>query len=185
MYVMIALAVIGLLVLSGNRIVSCISGQSRRQGGQDTKLADTERKEDMKAQAEALPKGDFRFEKALSGKECAFICEVKKASPSKGIIDPVFDFEAIAQSYEDAGADFNAAKMVLSPMVGVFYASPSPSDPPFVTVGSKVKKGDVLCIIEAMKVLNEVTAEADGEVLEICVADGDLVEFGSCLMRIG
>ena len=54
--------------------------------------------EDMKAQAEALPKGDFRFEKALSGKECAFICEVKKASPSKGIIDPVFDFEAIAQS---------------------------------------------------------------------------------------
>lgn len=51
MYVMIALAVIGLLVLSGNRIVSCISGQSRRQGGQDTKLADTERKEDMKAQA--------------------------------------------------------------------------------------------------------------------------------------
>ena len=61
--------------------------------------------EDMKAQAEALPKGDFRFEKALSGKECAFICEVKKASPSKGVIDPVFDFEAIAQSYEDAGAD--------------------------------------------------------------------------------
>ena len=61
--------------------------------------------EDMKAQAEALPKGDFRFEKALSGKECAFICEVKKASPSKGIIDPVFDFEKIAQSYEQAGAD--------------------------------------------------------------------------------
>ena len=48
-----------------------------------------------------------------------------------------------------------------------------------------MKKGDVVCIIEAMKVLNEVTAEADGEVLEICVADGDLVEFGSCLMRIG
>ena len=60
---------------------------------------------DMKAQAEALPQGDFRFEKALSGKECAFICEVKKASPSKGIIDPVFDFEKIAQSYEQAGAD--------------------------------------------------------------------------------
>ncbi len=60
---------------------------------------------DMKARAEALPKGDFRFEKALSGKECAFICEVKKASPSKGVIDPVFDFEAIAQSYEQAGAD--------------------------------------------------------------------------------
>ena len=60
---------------------------------------------DIKAQAKAMPKGDFRFEKALAGKDCAFICEVKKASPSKGVIDPVFDFEAIARSYEDAGAD--------------------------------------------------------------------------------
>lgn len=74
---------------------------------------------------------------------------------------------------------------VTAPMVGVFYAAPAPGDEPFARVGSKVKAGETLCIIEAMKVLNEVTAEADGEVLEICVADGDLVEFGSCLMRIG
>lgn len=74
---------------------------------------------------------------------------------------------------------------VTAPMMGVFYAAPAPGDEPFVRVGSKVKAGETLCIIEAMKVLNEVTAEADGEVLEICVADGDLVEFGSCLMRIG
>ncbi len=74
---------------------------------------------------------------------------------------------------------------VTAPMVGVFYAAPAPGDEPFVRVGSKVKAGETLCIIEAMKVLNEVTAESDGEVLEICVADGDLVEFGSCLMRIG
>lgn len=74
---------------------------------------------------------------------------------------------------------------VTAPMVGVFYAAPAPGDEPFVHVGSKVKAGETLCIIEAMKVLNEVTAEADGEVLEICAADGDLVEFGSCLMRIG
>lgn len=74
---------------------------------------------------------------------------------------------------------------VTAPMVGVFYAAPAPGDEPFVRVGSKVKAGETLCIIEAMKVLNEVTAEADGEVLEICVADGDLVEFGSRLMRIG
>ena len=80
---------------------------------------------------------------------------------------------------EPAGAE------VAAPMVGVFYAAPAPGDEPFVRVGSKVKAGETLCIIEAMKVLNEVTAESDGEVLEICVADGDLVEFGSCLMRIG
>ena len=73
---------------------------------------------------------------------------------------------------------------VTAPMVGVFYAAPRRRRT-VVHVGSKVKAGETLCIIEAMKVLNEVTAEADGEVLEICVADGDLVEFGSCLMRIG
>lgn len=87
--------------------------------------------------------------------------------------------QAPAAAPESQGAE------VTAPMVGVFYAAPAPGDEPFVRVGSKVKAGETLCIIEAMKVLNEVTAEADGEVLEICVADGDLVEFGSCLMRIG
>ena len=85
---------------------------------------------------------------------------------------------------EDAGADFNAAKMVLSPMVGVFYASPSPSDPTFVTVGSKVKKGDVLCIIEAMKLMNEITAEEDGEIIDICAANGSVVEYGQILFKL-
>lgn len=85
---------------------------------------------------------------------------------------------------EDTGADFNAAKMVLSPMVGVFYASPSPSDPPFVTVGSKVKKGDVLCIIEAMKLMNEITAEEDGEIIDICAANGSVVEYGQILFKL-
>lgn len=84
-----------------------------------------------------------------------------------------------------AAAPESKGTEVTAPMVGVFYAAPAPGDEPFVHVGSKVKTGETLCIIEAMKVLNEVTAEADGEVLEICVADGDLVEFGSCLMRIG
>ncbi len=84
-----------------------------------------------------------------------------------------------------AAAPKSQGTEVAAPMVGVFYAAPAPGDEPFVRVGSKVKAGETLCIIEAMKVLNEVTAEADGEVLEICVADGDLVEFGSCLMRIG
>lgn len=59
----------------------------------------------LRARAESLPRGDFRFEKALAGKEMAFICEVKKASPSKGIIDPTFDYLSIALQYEEAGAD--------------------------------------------------------------------------------
>ena len=73
---------------------------------------------------------------------------------------------------------------VTSPMVGVFYAAASPGAEPFVRVGSKVKKGDTLCVIEAMKAMNEVTAEADGEVVDICVSDGELVEYDCVLMKI-
>ena len=73
---------------------------------------------------------------------------------------------------------------VEAPMVGVFYAAPSPGADPFVSVGSTVHVVDTLCIIEAMKLMNEVVAEADGTIAEICVQDGDLVEFGSCIMKI-
>lgn len=73
---------------------------------------------------------------------------------------------------------------VEAPMVGVFYAAPSPGADPFVSVGSTVHVSDTLCIIEAMKLMNEVVAEADGTIAEICVQDGDLVEFGSCIMKI-
>lgn len=73
----------------------------------------------------------------------------------------------------------------VSPLVGVYYGSPSPSSPSFVKVGDKVKKGDVLCIIEAMKVMNEITAEMDGEVLEIAAINESLVEFGQKLILIG
>lgn len=101
------------------------------------------------------------------------------AAPAVAPAAPEPAAQAPAAAPEPKGAE------VTAPMVGVFYTAPAPGDEPFVHVGSKVKAGETLCIIEAMKVLNEVTAEADGEVLEICVADGDLVEFGSCLMRIG
>lgn len=101
------------------------------------------------------------------------------ATPATAPATPEPAAQAPAAAPEPQGVE------VTAPMVGVFYAAPAPGDEPFVRVGSKVKAGETLCIIEAMKVLNEVTAEADGEVLEICVADGDLVEFGSCLMRIG
>ena len=101
------------------------------------------------------------------------------AAPATAPVAPEPAAQAPAAAPEPQGVE------VTAPMVGVFYAAPAPGDEPFVRVGSKVKAGETLCIIEAMKVLNEVAAESDGEVLEICVADGDLVEFGSCLMRIG
>ena len=71
-----------------------------------------------------------------------------------------------------------------SPMVGVFYAAPSPDSEPYVTVGSSVKQGDVLCLIEAMKLMNEVTAERSGVITEVCVDNGQVVEYGQPLFRI-
>lgn len=80
--------------------------------------------------------------------------------------------------------DYNKYRDVKSPMVGIFYAAPSPDAEPFVKVGSRVKKGDTLCIIEAMKLMNDVVAEEDGEIVEICAENGALVEFGQILFKI-
>jgi acetyl-CoA carboxylase biotin carboxyl carrier protein len=74
--------------------------------------------------------------------------------------------------------------VVTSPIVGTFYGSPSPEVAPFVSVGSKVKKGEVLCIIEAMKLMNEIESEVDGEVIEILVQNEQMVEYGQPLFLI-
>ena len=73
---------------------------------------------------------------------------------------------------------------ITSPMVGTFYTSPSPDSAPFVSVGTSVNAGDVVCIIEAMKMMNEIKAEVSGKVTEICVEDGQPVEFGQVLMYV-
>lgn len=75
-------------------------------------------------------------------------------------------------------------KVVKCPMVGTFYASSSPEKEPFVKVGDKVKKGQVLCIVEAMKLMNEIESEFDGEIVEICVKNEDIVEYGTPLFKI-
>ena len=74
---------------------------------------------------------------------------------------------------------------ITSPMIGVFYAAPAENAEPFVKEGSHVKKGDTLCIIEAMKLMNEVTAERDGVIKKICVSNGNAVEYGTVLFLIG
>jgi acetyl-CoA carboxylase biotin carboxyl carrier protein len=73
---------------------------------------------------------------------------------------------------------------VTSPIVGTFYASPSPDDPPFVQVGERIKKSQTVCIIEAMKIMNEIEAEVTGEIIEILVQNGQPVEYGQPLMRV-
>ena len=86
--------------------------------------------------------------------------------------------KAPAQPAAPAGTPLN------SPMVGTFYRAPSPGAEPFVKVGDTVKKGQVVCIIEAMKLMNELTADQDGEVVDICVNNGDVVEYGQPLFKL-
>lgn len=78
----------------------------------------------------------------------------------------------------------DSIKEITAPIVGTFYSSPSPDKPPFVSVGSKVKKGDVLCIIEAMKLMNEIQSEAEGEVVEILAKNEQMVEYGQLIFKI-
>lgn len=75
--------------------------------------------------------------------------------------------------------------MVKSPIVGTFYSSPSPDKPPFVKIGDTVKKGDVIMIIESMKLMNEVQSDFDGKVLDILVENGQAVEYDQPIMIIG
>ena len=75
-------------------------------------------------------------------------------------------------------------KIIKSPMVGTFYSKSSPNAKPYVEVGQQVKKGDILCIVEAMKLMNEIESEFDGEIVEVCVNDGDMVDYGKVLFKI-
>ena len=89
-----------------------------------------------------------------------------------------------APAVAPAPAEEKPGVVVTSPFVGTFYRAPSPESPPFVDVGAVVKKGQVLCIVEAMKLMNEIEAEAAGKIVEILAANGSPVEFGQALFRI-
>ncbi|BAZ43496.1 acetyl-CoA carboxylase biotin carboxyl carrier protein [Chondrocystis sp. NIES-4102] len=73
---------------------------------------------------------------------------------------------------------------ITSPMVGTFYAAPAPDEEAFASVGERINKGDTVCIIEAMKLMNEIEAEVSGVVMEVAVQNGEPVEFGQVLMRV-
>ena len=91
-----------------------------------------------------------------------------------------------AESTEAAPAEeqLPAGTQVKSPLVGTFYSSPSPDEPPFVLVGQQVKEGDTLCIIEAMKIMNEIKSPCDGKVIRIMAQPGDMVEYNQVLCVI-
>jgi acetyl-CoA carboxylase biotin carboxyl carrier protein len=82
------------------------------------------------------------------------------------------------------GSSGKALLEITSPMVGTFYRAASPDVPSFVEVGTRIAKGDPLCIIEAMKLMNELEADVEGTIAEICVSNGEPVEYGQLLFRV-
>lgn len=88
---------------------------------------------------------------------------------------------AVAPAAQEAA---HKGKALTSPMVGTFYSAPSPDADAFVKVGQTIKEGDVVCIVEAMKLMNEIESDFSGKISEICVEDGQPVEFGQVLMYI-
>ena len=118
--------------------------------------------------------------------------EIKKETPNQVIqttattmpIEKPAPIQASPAKQEAPADTPSNLKEIKSPMVGTFYASPNPESSPFVSVGSSVKDGQIVCIIEAMKLFNEIEAEISGKIEKVCVNNGDAIEFGQTLFLV-
>jgi len=127
----------------------------------------------------------------ISTDELDIIIEGKKCAPVAPMAMPAMPVPAAAPVAAAPAAEAAPAapavengNIITSPIIGTFYAAPSPDKPPFVKVGDTVNAGDVVCIIESMKLMNEINCEFSGKVAEIYVNNGEAVEYGQKLMRI-
>ncbi len=121
----------------------------------------------------------------ISSEDLEIVVEGKRCPPPMAApaVMPAPAVSATAQNPAPAAAAVSG-NIITSPIIGTFYSSPSPEKPPFVRVGDNVNAGDVVCIIESMKLMNEINSEFSGKVAEIYVNNGDPVEYGQKIMRI-
>jgi len=125
---------------------------------------------------------DFEIEMEKGGTVVVEAAPAAKAAPA--VSTPAPAVAAAPAAEETQGESAVKGELITSPMVGTFYAAPSPDSPPFVKVGDTVRKGQTLCILEAMKIMNELEAEYDCKILEILVEDGEPVEYDKPLFRV-
>lgn len=136
-----------------------------------------------------IEKNDIRLmisKKAKSNNGAKIVTE---SLESKSISKDSIDMTESNKEIGDKGSNENLVEdeniyILKSPIVGTFYEASSPDSPPFVKVGDKVEKGQVVCIVEAMKIMNEIECEVEGEITQIFVEDEDIVEYGQPLMAI-
>lgn len=120
--------------------------------------------------------GDYIIIKGQQPSVCA--AQEPETNPVPAVPSENIPAVPAAEEKKDAAEE----KVISSPIVGTFYSAADPESAPFVKVGDKIEKGDVICIIEAMKIMNEVNADMSGTVKQILASDGDAVEFGQPLM---
>jgi len=124
---------------------------------------------------------DFSVKMAKNNKNLGYVQETQNI-PAVSNVRQEMSVE-ISQGIESAERS-DDAKIIKAPLIGTFYVSPAPDSEPYVKVGDVIKKGMVICIIEAMKTMNEIESETDGEIAEILVRNGTPVEFGQALYRL-
>ena len=127
-----------------------------------------------------LRQGGERWRLRRGSTEPQVISMAPMAAPAPAMAAPAAPPAAAAP----AAPEPDNATYITSPTVGTFYSSPSPDDPAFVSVGSDVKADTIVCIVEAMKVFNQIPAEVAGKIAEVLVSDGDAIEFGQALFRV-
>lgn len=145
----------------------------------------------VEALAKILSENDLGRIK-ISTEDIDIVIEGKRCPPPPppvGAMPPVGAVQAVATAVSEPPAEKKAdapekGNFITSPIIGTFYTSPSPEKPCFVKVGDTVNVGDVVCIIESMKLMNEITSEFSGRVAEVYVNNAESVEFGQKLMRI-
>jgi acetyl-CoA carboxylase biotin carboxyl carrier protein len=125
--------------------------------------------------------GEFRLK--IDGHRVV-MTEVAAGAIAPEIVVPVSTVAAGEEAEGSEGGIPDGAHVITSPIVGTFYTAPSPDSPAYVQVGDRVKAGQVLCIVEAMKLMNEIESDVDGEILEIIPANAQAVEFGEPLFAL-
>ena len=117
-------------------------------------------------------------------KDATVVATAAPVAVAPSVAAPTSVSAPVVAKEEKSVAPASKGTPITSPMVGAFYAAPAPGAKPFVKVGDSVSAGQVVCIVEAMKLMNEIEAEVSGKITEICVEDGQSVEYGQVLMYV-
>ena len=136
--------------------------------------------DDIKALAELAAQSDLTVLEYKEGDLCIRMERTAACPPPPPPVPAAGSQEDMVEQQND----FNNMCELKAPMVGVFYAAPAPDADPFVKVGDHVEKGQVVCILEAMKLMNDITAPVSGRIVDICAQNGVVMEYGQTIMKI-